>query len=649
MAGVMPPLAGLIVDLAGYLTGMALYVMLAVMVWRERAREGAAFLARRGWLPLVTGLCGFVWNLGALTSLVFEVASGGQPSPAIVATAFAALGFLPAVVVHALFDGRETGASRSLGRAVIGTSYALSTIAAILHFAAAARGFAVPSRPALWLLTIGFVTLMVPLLVITREQAAERRGTWVVALAVFALSALHFERHGGNEAWWVELVGHHASLPLALAILIQDYRFAFADLFLKSAIALLLLVSLSIGACLGVIVPLAGWHDAHGLLDPRATAAMVIVWVATATAFPLLQRVAGWLVDRVVLHRPDYEATLTSFVDGLEGIVAEDAVTSRLGDAACAAVGATGAHVIVDPFPDGDRRVVVTGAELRGAGLDAAASLALRLRTVEPPHPAIAFGALTAGRRLLSDDVRLLESMARWAARRIDSIRVARERLARDLREGDMRRLATEAELRALRAQLNPHFLFNALTTIGYLMEAAPSRAIDALLRLTSLLRGVLRRSATELSTLGDEIDLVTAYLDLEKARFEERLTVMVDVPIALRSSMVPTLILQPIVENAIKHGLSPRLAGGGVRIRAAADRGRLMITVEDSGGGFVVTPTPTPGLGLRHVTDRLRALYGTDARMDIRSSELGTTVTIELPEGAARADVSNLSRRRIG
>jgi two-component system LytT family sensor kinase len=120
-------------------------------------------------------------------------------------------------------------------------------------------------------------------------------------------------------------------------------------------------------------------------------------------------------------------------------------------------------------------------------------------------------------------------------------------------------------------------------------------------------------------------------------------------VPIALRSSMVPTLILQPIVENAIKHGLSPRLAGGGVRIRAAADRGRLMITVEDSGGGFVVTPTPTPGLGLRHVTDRLRALYGTDARMDIRSSELGTTVTIELPEGAARADVSNLSRRRIG
>jgi signal transduction histidine kinase len=85
------------------------------------------------------------------------------------------------------------------------------------------------------------------------------------------------------------------------------------------------------------------------------------------------------------------------------------------------------------------------------------------------------------------------------------------------------------------------------------------------------------------------------------------------------------------------------------VRIWATSDRGRLSITVEDSGGGFVVTPTPTPGLGLRHVTDRLRALYGSDARLDIRSSDLGTTVTIELPEGASRLDVSTLGRRRIG
>jgi two-component system LytT family sensor kinase len=532
---------------------------------------------------------------------------------------------------------------------VIALSYALSTVAALMHFASAIRSDVVPSRTALWLLTIGFVGLTLLLLVVTREQSAGRRGTWVFALAVFALSALHFGRHGGNESWWVELVGHHASLPLALAILIQDYRFAFADLFLKSAIALLLLVALSMGACLGIIVPLARWHDAAGALDPRATAAMVIVWMATAMTFPLLQRAAAWIVDRIVLRRPDYEATLTAFANDLEDARDEDAVTRHLLATAGAATSATGGRKIDDPFPDADRRVVVSGADLRATGLDSAATFLLRLRTVDAPHPALVFDQLSAGRRLLSDDVRFLESLARWASRRIDSLRVEHERVARDLREGTMRRLATEAELRALRAQLNPHFLFNALTTIGYLIEAAPSRALEALIRLTSLLRGVLRRSTTELSTLGEELDLIGAYLDLERARFEERLTVAIDVPPPVRTAVVPTLILQPIVENAIKHGLAPRLSGGSVRIAAAADAGRLRITVEDSGVGFVVARAPTLGVGLQHVADRLRVLYESKAQLAISSSPSGTTVTIELPDTRSRLAGPTHDGRRAG
>ena len=94
-----------------------------------------------------------------------------------------------------------------------------------------------------------------------------------------------------------------------------------------------------------------------------------------------------------------------------------------------------------------------------------------------------------------------------------------------------MERLAAQAELRALRAQLQPHFLFNALTTIGHLIQQAPPRALDTLLRLTSVLRGVLRRTTSEFATLGEEIDLITSYLDIEQARFEERLRVEIDVP----------------------------------------------------------------------------------------------------------------------
>src|SRR5207249_2931464 len=105
------------------------------------------------------------------------------------------------------------------------------------------------------------------------------------------------------------------------------------------------------------------------------------------------------------------------------------------------------------------------------------------------------------------------------AARRIDSLRVAHERVTRNFREQQMQRLATEAELKALRAQLNPHFLFNALTTIGYLIQNAPPKALETLLRLTTLLRGILRRSAADFCTLDEEIDLVTSYLDIERAR----------------------------------------------------------------------------------------------------------------------------------
>ena len=112
--------------------------------------------------------------------------------------------------------------------------------------------------------------------------------------------------------------------------------------------------------------------------------------------------------------------------------------------------------------------------------------------------------------------------------RRVDAIRITRERYDRGIREQEIGKLATEAELRALRSQINPHFLFNALTTIGYLIQTSPERALDTLMRLTALLRGVLR-SEGEMTTLGRELELIESYLEIERARFEERLRVLVD------------------------------------------------------------------------------------------------------------------------
>ena len=134
--------------------------------------------------------------------------------------------------------------------------------------------------------------------------------------------------------------------------------------------------------------------------------------------------------------------------------------------------------------------------------------------TAEPPYYQFNTGKLAGGRRLLSDDIAMLCSVAVSVARRIDALRVTHERCEQNLREQEINKLATEAQLRALRAQVNPHFLFNALTTIGYLVKTAPDRALETLMKLTTLLRAVLRTEG-EFVTLGEELKLIASYLDI--------------------------------------------------------------------------------------------------------------------------------------
>ncbi len=258
----------------------------------------------------------------------------------------------------------------------------------------------------------------------------------------------------------------------------------------------------------------------------------------------------------------------------------------------------------------------------------------------DPPRYVLTIAELTGGRRILSDDVAMLESVAVLVARRIDAIRITSERHARRLREEEIGRLATEAELRSLRAQVNPHFLFNALTTIGYLIEAAPARALQTLMRLTALLRAVLR-SEGDFTTLGRELEVAEAYLDIERARFDDRLRVHIDVPPRLRHLRVPPLVLQPIVENAVKHGIAHRLEGGEVTIRATVNRGnpdahRLVLTIADTGVGATdatLLRGRQEGVGLRNLERRLECQYGADASCVMRSSPgAGTTVELRLP-----------------
>ena len=232
----------------------------------------------------------------------------------------------------------------------------------------------------------------------------------------------------------------------------------------------------------------------------------------------------------------------------------------------------------------------------------------------------------------------MLERAAAIVARRLDALRLTEERYERKLLEREMRTLATEAELRALRAQVNPHFLFNALTTIGYLIQNAPPRALETLLRLTTLLRSVLR-SDGEFTTLGRERELIECYLQIEQERFEERLRTHIDIPKALDDTAIPALIVQPLVENAIKHGIGARAGAGCIEVVIGRNDRSLLIEIRDDGRGLG-SGAIREGVGLGNCRSRLEAMYGAGAHeLSIANRDGGgASVRIVLPFQVAAA-----------
>ena len=199
---------------------------------------------------------------------------------------------------------------------------------------------------------------------------------------------------------------------------------------------------------------------------------------------------------------------------------------------------------------------------------------------------------------------------------------------------------ATEAQLRLLQAQIEPHFLFNTLANVVSLMEVDAPRAKTMLEAFVDYLHASLSGLGHGRHTLGDEIDLVDAYMKIIKIRMEDRLDYAIDVPAALRTLALPPLTLQPLVENAIMHGLEPRIEGGRVRIVAHRTGGRLVITVDDDGAGFVastataVTPTrPGAGTALVNIRQRLTQTYGNGASLELEAARpRGVRASLSLP-----------------
>jgi len=205
---------------------------------------------------------------------------------------------------------------------------------------------------------------------------------------------------------------------------------------------------------------------------------------------------------------------------------------------------------------------------------------------------------------------------------------------AEEARRSQAELLRARSELKALRAQLEPHFLFNTLHSVRALIGESPGSAQEALEQLGDLLRYALRiqDAADDGVLLREEWDFVRAYLALERLRLGERLAVEEDVQEAALEVVVPAFVLQPLVENAIRHAISVRRGGGTLRLRARLDAGTLLLSVSDDGPGDSAPPARGTGKGLDLVRQRLAALHGAAASVEVQSLPgAGFTVTIRL------------------
>ena len=214
-----------------------------------------------------------------------------------------------------------------------------------------------------------------------------------------------------------------------------------------------------------------------------------------------------------------------------------------------------------------------------------------------------------------------------------------RQMQSRELRAAELEKRLAQARLQALQIQLNPHFLFNTLHAISSLMHKDVEAADRMMARLSDLLRYALESTEAQEVPLRQELDFLSRYLEIEQTRFGDRLAVGLDIAPDTLDALVPNLVLQPLVENAIRHGIEPRAKPGRIDLRAWCETGKLKLEVRDNGVGASPGRQPKEGVGLSNTRARLRQLYGERHRFELRAAPGGgLTVCLELPFHSARS-----------
>jgi len=451
-----------------------------------------------------------------------------------------------------------------------------------------------------------------------------RRWLMLLFLGWLCLTALEPRLKGQVIAFGMD------TCALAFVFIVTYYteRLTFFDVLVKKAafvFSSLLLLTLYFQ----FVTPFIWAMHLRGWITPLIWA--LSVWPIVLWA-PWGQRKLSVWVDRLWLGRRFSPAEATRyFLAGLQGAISAGEL-HKLAEQHLSAIFRADVEMLDD-------------APSQPAGSGAGKAITAPIRLHGEPAGAIRVQPRADSPQFLSEDIDLLSSLAKAFSFLLENLRLREKRLEQEKREQQLVLNANRSELKALRAQVNPHFLFNALNTIASLIPHHPDRAERTIEQLAELFRYTLRRSDREWVTLEEELEAVCAYLDVEQARFGDRLAIRIEASGEARQMGIPAMIVQTLVENAVKHGVGGIRTQAVVEVNAEVSASELRIAVGDNGPGFPAAamrafPPGNGGYGLRNIRERLQGHFGETASLTVdRDTTLGmTVVSVRLPRAVPLA-----------
>jgi two-component system, LytTR family, sensor kinase len=609
----------LLVNIAGHAAGAIIFGIFLVLFLSDQ--RGARL--RDGWLTAVAGGLAFLWNISSLASLA-ALHTHSPLANLLITISFCVLSLLPAVLLQLSLEGRP--------QAIWIAGYALSICAVAFHIAALISGSLSLRSRALLLITAGYSVLTLGSAVfIAFRKKDDRRGLASRVLApmclfLFAISFVHLGSNQPLHAWSSELAIHHGGIPIALFILLRDYRFVLLDAFVR------FLANVCVAMVLAFIA-LRVEFQRHLVQsgDPLHEAWLLGEICLLLISFAIVR---GWVqmwLTRFVFRRPSLEEALKRLDTLVTGATSEAAFLEEAAKEVAKYAGTASYRVSQSRslIPYAEEQHFSPYPAAKTSGLDEGtlwAEAIVPLRLIQGTPSFILLGRRLGGRRYLSEDYQDLAKLANSVCEQVERLRIS-----------ESKRLMTHAELQALQAQINPHFLFNSLNALYGLIPREAQGARKTVVNLCQIFRYFLQTQSTFIP-LSEELQIVEAYLEIEKFRLGDRITWKIEIDPAVLSTPIPALSIEPLVENAVKHGISEMEGPGWLHLKAEPRGPVVSISVENTGPPLGVPSRPGRsrdeglGVGLANVRRRLELCYGSDAHLELQSRDNRTMVTFQIP-----------------